>query len=324
MSAKAALTLAGDPGFSVFAADFAAYLRDCRADDLRLSAAAHVRRIASSLLDEVELTRRVAQMRAGDAVQRVAEFENRLSEWLCTAGTRWRSSTPSPRGCCFALNDAADDAGPRLRSAVGRQLDSLLDGELKTASPADIERKAHERLVALAAEEAGRWREDRTEQLERGLAEVDGRLADDLRAELDVLRHSASELLNLELAVPDPGGRLTRDPRFFFSTGEDAGQTELLTGAIRRSLPGEVGRRRARDHVRRAAAELVTSQIGRARADLQYRLAEATRKLVRVVEQRYADGTERMSSALQAAAELRQASEDEAARKLGDLGQTGG
>jgi hypothetical protein len=59
----------------------------------------------------------------------------------------------------------------------------------------------------------------------------------------------------------------------------------------------------------------VGSQVGRARADLQYRLAEATRVLVRVVEQRHTDGTERMSAALRTAADLRQASGAEAGRK---------
>lgn len=319
MSARAALTPAGDPGFTVFAADFAAYLKERRADDLRLSAAAHVQRIASSLLDEVELTRRAAQMRAGDAAQRVEEFEARLAEVAVHGRDALAVVNAESGRLLFALNDAADEAALQLRAAVGRALDDLLDGDLNAASPADIERKGRERLVALAAEVAGRWREDRTGELERGLAEVDVRLAEDLRAKLDVLRQSATELLNLDLAVPDPGGRLTRDPRFFFSLGEDVGQTELLAGVIRRSLPGELGRRRARDHVRQAAADLVSSQIGRARADLQYRLAEATRKLVRVVGQRYADGTERMSSGLRAAAELRQASDDEAARKLNDL-----
>ena len=321
MSARAALTPAGDPGFSVFASDFAAYLKERRVGDLRLSAAAHVQRIASSLLDEVEQTRRAAQMQAGDAAQRVEEFGARLAEVAVHGRDALAVVNAESGRLLFALNDAADDAAPRLRDAVSRQLDDLLDGELKTASPTDIERNGRERLADLAAAEAGRWREDRTEELERGLAEVDARLADDLRAKLDVLRHSASELLDLDLAVPDPGNRLTRDSRFFFSTGEDVGQTELLAGVIRRSLPGEVGRRRARDHVRRAAADLVTSQIGRARADLQYRLAESTRKLVRVVEQRYADGTERMSSGLRAAAELRQASDEEATRKLNDLGE---
>ena len=169
--------------------------------------------------------------------------------------------------------------------------------------------------------EVSRWREDRTELMERGLAEVDTRLAGDLKTELDVLRHSAAELLDLELTVPDPAGRLARDRRFFFSTGEETGQTELLAGVIRRSLPGDLGRRRAREYLRRAAADLVTSQIGRARGDLQYRLAEAMRTLVRVVEQRYADGTERMSSGLQAAAELRQASDAEAAQKEREMAE---
>ena len=70
--------------------------------------------------------------------------------------------------------------------------------------------------------------------LQRVIAYVD--------AELDVLRHSAAELLDLELTVPDPGGRLARDRRFFFSTEAETGQTELLAGVIRRSLPGELGR----------------------------------------------------------------------------------
>lgn len=319
MSAKTALTPAGDPGFSVFAADFAAYLKDRRSDDLRLSAAGYVRRTASSLIDEAELTRRAAQMRAGDAAERVTEFACRLGE-VAVGGRDALAVVNAESGrLLLALNDAADEEASRLRSVIGGQLDSLLEGELKTASPAEIERKGHERLVALTVGEAGRWREHRTEELERGLAEVDRRLADVLRAELEVLRHSASELLSLELALPEPDGRLTQDRTFFFSAGEDVGQTGLLTGAIRRSLPGELGRRRARDHVRRAAADLVASQIGRARADLQYRLAEATRKLARVVEQRCADGTERIESALRAAAELRQASNDEVARKLNEL-----
>jgi hypothetical protein len=200
----------------------------------------------------------------------------------------------------FALNDAADQALRRLREDFGRRLDELLGGELRGASPADIERKGHERLAALVLDSVSTWRDERREQIEQGLARVDARLAGDLKAELDVLRGSAAELLDLDLAVPEPGGRLAEDRAFFFSTGADAGQTELLAGAIRRSLPGRAGRRRAGAYLRRTAADLVGSQVGRARADLQYRLAEATRVLVRVVEQRHTDGTERMSAACSA------------------------
>ena len=90
---------------------------------------------------------------------------------------------------------------------------------------------------------------------------------------------------------------------------------------MRRRLPGEFGRRTAREHLRREAPGLVDSQVGRARGDLQYRLAEATRALARVVGQRYADGTDRIRSALQAAAELREASAAEAGEKKRELAE---
>ena len=79
------------------------------------------------------------------------------------------------------------------------------------------------------------------------------RLTGDLRAELDAVRDAAAELLGLALTVPGPvGGRLTPDLRFFYNVAEEAGQTELLAGAIRRHLPGEAGRRRAREYLRRS------------------------------------------------------------------------
>ena len=238
MSARAALTPAGDPGFAAFAADFAAYLKTSRLSDLRLSAAGQARRIAVSLQDEVTLTRRAAQMRAGDAVRRVEEFGARLAEVAIHSRDAVAVVNAESGRLLFALNDAADQAVRRLRDDDGRQLDELLGGELRAASPADIERKGHEWLVALVLDSVSAWRDQRREQIEQGLARVDARLADDLKAELDVLRGSAAELLDLDLAVPGPGGRLTEDRHFFFSTGEDAGQTELLAGAIRRSLPG--------------------------------------------------------------------------------------
>ena len=88
---------------------------------------------------------------------------------------------------------------------------------------------------------------------------------------------------------------------------EQAGQTELLAGTVRRHLPGQAARRRAAAYLRRETAQLVPRQFGRARADLQYRLAEATRQLVRTVEARYADSTGRLDGALRTAAGVREA-----------------
>jgi len=102
---------------------------------------------------------------------------------------------------------------------------------------------------------------------------------------------------------------------------DEAGQTELLAGAIRRKLPGELGRRSAREHLRRQVSGLAESQTGRARADLQYRLSEASRVLARSMERRYAEATGRMQAALQAAGELCTASAAEAAEKEHQLSE---
>ena len=320
MSARAALR-GGDAGFTGFETDFTAYLSSRREADLRASAIAQARRIAGSLLDEVALTRRAAGMRAGEAADRVERFSARLAEVAVHGRDAVAVVDAESARLLSALNDAAGEDAPRLGREISGQLDALFGGELSAARPAEIERRGRERLTAVALAAAETWRRQRGEAIERGLAQTDARLAADLKAELDVLRDSAAELLGLDLAVPEPDGRLAESRRFFFITSEDVGQTELLAGAVRRRLPGEFGRRVAREHLRRTAPDLVSSQIGRARGDLQYRLGEAKRALVRVVEQRYADGTDRIRSALEAAAGLREASAGQAAAKERELAE---
>jgi len=320
MSARTALRDV-DAGFTAFATDFTSYLSSRREADLRASAIAQAGRIGGSVLDEVALTRRAAEMRAGEAADRVEQFGARLAEVAVHSRDAVAVVNAESARLLFALNDAADQDAARRGREVTRQLDALLGGELRAAPPGEIERHGRERLTALAVAAGHAWRQQQTQAIEQGLAQVDVRLAAELKTELDVLRESAAELLDLDLAVPEPEGRLGESGRFFFVAGEDIGQTELLAGAIRRRLPGEFGRRMAREQLRREAPGLVERQIGRARGDLQYRLAEASRALVRVVEQRYADGTDRIRAALQAAAGLREASAAEAAAKERELAE---
>jgi GTP-binding protein EngB required for normal cell division len=307
LSARAALN-GGDPGFDAFAADFRSYLAGKRVTDLRSSAITRARRITGSLLDEVALTRRAAQLATGDAADRVTQFSERLSDVVVRGRDAVAVVNAESARQLTALNDAAESDGLRLGRQVARRLDDVLDGELRDASPTEIERLGRERLVAITLDAAVTWREQRRQLIEDELGQADTRLAEELRKALEVLRDSATQLLGLNLAVPEPGFRLAEDRRFFYTTAEDAGQTELLAGAVRRKLPGELGRHRAREHLRREAPDLVTAQIGRARGDLQYRLSEATRAMARTAQQRYDDSTGRMKAALRAAEELRNAS----------------
>jgi GTP-binding protein EngB required for normal cell division len=320
VSARAALA-GGDPGFGVFAADFKTYLASRRESDLRASAVMRARRIARSLLDEVALTRRAAQLTAGEAADRVTRFGERLAEVEVRGQDAVAVVNAESARLLTALNDAAGTDGPRLGRDVTRQLAEVLGGELATATAGEIERQGRERLVALTVAAADAWRARRRDILEVGLARTDARLAADLTAALRELRDSAAELLGLELAVPEPGGRLAEDRRFFYTTADEPGQTELLAGAIRRKLPGELGRRRAREHLLHEAPDLVSSQIGRGRGDLQYRLSEASRVLARSVERRYANATGRLRAALRAAGELRGASVAAAEEKERDLSE---
>jgi GTP-binding protein EngB required for normal cell division len=311
----------GDTGFAAFAADFTAYLASSRVADLQAAAVLQARRIARSLLDEVALTRRAAQLAAGDAADRVTRFGEQLAEVAIRGQDEVAVAGAESARLLEDLNGAAEADGPRLGRDITRQLREAFGGELRTAAAGEIERKGRERLVALTVGAASAWRARRRDIIEQGLARTDARLAADLTAALGELRDSAAELLGLELLVTEPGGRLAENRRFFYTTADEPGQTELLAGAIRRRLSGELGRRRAREHLLREAPDLVASQIGRARADLQYRLSEATRALAGTVERRCAEATGRMRAALCAAAELRGASVADAAEKERDLSE---
>jgi hypothetical protein len=198
-------------------------------------------------------------------------------------------------------------------------ISSVLGGELAAAAPGEIERQGRARLVRLAVDSAEAWRQEQREKLEDGLASLDGRLAGDLAAELGAVREAAAELLGLELTAAGPEERLAPDRRFFYSVTENVDQAELLAGAVRRRVPGKLGRRLARDHVLGEAGDFAERQIGRARADLQHRLAEATRQLVLAVSRRYSGSADRLARALRTAAALREQTAGQAEGTLAEL-----
>jgi small GTP-binding protein len=315
LSARAALTGAGDAGFDLFAADFRAYLETGRAADLERAAAAHLRRLTGSLLDEVTLARRAAQMRDGAAAERVAAFTGRLRAVQERGQDAGDLAAAESRRMLAELNEAAEQETARLAATLASEVARMLAAELADAAAGETERLGRARLADLTREAVETWRQAERDRLERRLEGLEARLVSDLSAELDALRGAAADLLGLDLAVPGPGGRLSGNLRLLYSLQEDVGQTELLAGAIRRKLPGEAGRRRARHYLEREARNLADSQVGRARADLQYRLAEATRALSRAMRLRYAEGTGRLQTALETAAQLRQATAGEAAHR---------
>jgi len=319
VSAKAALSGVGDAGFTRFFDDFTAYLDTGRTADLRRSAAGQLRRLAGAAIDEIALARRAAEMRSSDAAGRVAAFTARLAAVRERGMVAGDLAAAESKRMLAMLNDAAELQTAQLAAELRTTISGLLGGELASASPGEIQQQGRAMLVRLAVDGAEAWRQSQRERLEDGLASLDGRLTRDLTAELEAVRDAAADLLGLELAVAGPQDRLAPDRGFFYAVTEHVDQAELLAGAVRRRVPGEIGRRLARDHVLGEVGDLAERLIGRARGDLQHRLAEATRRLVLAVGRRYSGSTDRLDRALRTAAGLREQTVGQAEGKLAEL-----
>jgi small GTP-binding protein len=319
LSARAALSEAGDHGFDEFAADFTGYLDSDRVAGLELSVARHARTLGQQLLDEVVLAQRAARLQDEHAAAQIAAFSARLDAMTGRRVDAEDRATAQSGRLLDSLNESAGLALPELSGTIAAKLTELLDAELAGASPADIERQGRARLTDMVAEAVEDWRQDQASLLEQGLRALDDRLAGQVESELAAVRAAAADLLGLELALPSPGEKLPPSIGFCYTMAERVDQTELLAGSIRRRLPGDYGRRLARQQLLGQVADLVDSQLGRARGDLQYRLAEATRRLLSEVRGRYAETAQRLSAALDRAAAIRANAGGQGDRQLTEL-----
>lgn len=311
MSASAAQQ-AGDPGFTAFAADFTTYLATRRAADLTQSAIAQARRIALAWLAAATAARRAARSRATQTAARAEQFTARLA--AAAKGTR--DGVPVVNGesarLLFALNDAADADVLRLRRSIASQLDVILDGELSATSPTEIGRLGPDRLASLTRAEVSAWQQRQQASIRQTLSRLDRRLAGDLAAHMETLRDSAAELLGLDLVRPDPDGQLVPIRWPAGPATEAAGQSGLDLPGTHLAMPGEWGRRRARQHLHDQIADLVTNQLDTACTDLRDQLTAATGALAAAVERRSADAAAQIQAARRAADDVRQSSTAEA------------
>ena len=200
-------------GFTVFEADFTEYLASRRKSGPACFGGRAGPPIASALLDEVMLTRRAAEMRAGGAAGRVEQFSARLAEVAVHSRDAVIIVDGESGRLLFALNDAADqDAAPGVHK-VTEQLDALLNGDLRAAAPAGIERRGRERLAALTVTAAEAWRQPGSgrpsnKDWHRWTPDWPGPEGRAGRA-----GDAAAELLGLDLAFPEPRRSAGRKPK---------------------------------------------------------------------------------------------------------------
>jgi small GTP-binding protein len=161
VSARAALSDDGDPGFARFLADLTGYLDARRDSDLRRSVERHARRMALSLRDEVLLARRAGRSQGAEADQRVRAFAAKLAEVRDRRSDAADLVAAEARRLLAALNQAAVDDAAAAARRVGADLDDLLGGALGSASAGEIDRAGQARLAELAVRAA--WGADADE-----------------------------------------------------------------------------------------------------------------------------------------------------------------
>jgi GTPase Era involved in 16S rRNA processing len=311
----------GDPGLAAFASDLGAYLDTGRLTDLQRSVSGHVTRLAEGMLDELVLAQHAARLPESEAAEQLAAFGAQLAAVARRGAAAEDQVRGQERRLLAGLNAAAAQAEQWVTAQAAAAISELLHGDLAGASPAEIEQVGRDRLVSLSTGAVEEWRHQQAGELEAGLRLVDERCGTELEAELAAVRTMAADLLGVDLALPVPGSLLGSDRRFFYVVGEQVDQTELLAGAIRRRLPGGIGRKVARQHLLGEVAELSGALVGRARGDLQYRLAEAARALAADLRRRYAVSSQRLAEAMDRGARLRSSSAEVVGRELAELDQ---
>jgi hypothetical protein len=116
---------------------------------------------------------------------------------------------------------------------------------------------------------------------------------------------------------------LVADSRFFYLLAKSVGWSELVSDTIRRDLPGALARRRVLVELVAEADRLTRQQVGRVRADLQYRLQEVGRALSIAIRERYAASTATIETAVDDAARMQGRTEAETAEIYADLRRRG-
>ena len=268
--------------------------------DLAVSIARSARRMVSDLIDEQALTRRAQELLTTAQAGQVAAF-TRCLDSLAIRGedasavatahlTRWR-----------ALLDA--DAGNAVTSAtatVHQQLDAAL-AAMGDAANTDLEAAGWTTLTDLIITLVQQWRQSWTQSLTEAASEATRRQQQLLDEAFTDVRAAAATLLGVDLAAPAPRLPLPDPGTFRFDVTANVGWDGPVSSAVRRRIPGALGRRRMTRYLTQEATRLVDKHIGRARSDFQARMQQLVRDLRTAAATAYTLRQRQLQQALDAA-----------------------
>ena len=306
-----------DAGFTRFADAMERYFADRAAADVVIALRGHAARLAKAMLDAATLTDRSLQLSTSSSAERVALFRERFYAIAARQGDVEDRCWAAERRLRRELDTSAARTTVTVTDECRRAVLAVLDGRWRDVEPVEVECQGRTLVVQVISERVDRWRGDRAERLEAGLAALLEVAAADLAAQLSDLRSAARDLLDLELAV-HPGGALLRPGRrFWYDFDPRVGWGTPLSDVARKALPGKA--KRARTRLLDEIPQLSDRQVGRARADLQQRLHESVRAAVAHLRSQYDDTLGRVGAALDDAAAISEPASEEQRRRRADL-----
>jgi hypothetical protein len=157
-------------------------------------------------------------------------------------------------------------------------------------------------MTDLVMDSVGTWRATWSTRLAEAAEESAHRQQHLLDVAIADIRAAAADLLGVDLTAAAPRLVLPDLGTFRFELTPEIGWNQPVTSAVRRRIPGSVGRARMHRYLNDEAARLVDKHIGRARSDFQSRLEQVARDLRAAADQAYTRRQAQLREVLDAAA----------------------
>ncbi len=289
-------------GMADFRTELSSRLDRAWQEDLAAGVAAAAGRVAGELVDEAAVQVRTHELLGAREEQRVVAFGAAVDR-LGRAGEDAAAAADAILARCRRDMDAdASAVLEPLTAAVWADLDRVdaqIDGD--SASAGEFETAGWAAITDAVVRVVGDWRASWSARLSSAVGEAAERLGQLLDDAVAQVRAAAVDSLGVDLTAPAPVPAVPDSAGFSFDVTPDIGWTQPVSSALRRRLPGRLGRTRMRRYLREEAARLVDKHIGRARSDFQTGLTRIRADLRRSAVDACRDRQEQLAGAVRLA-----------------------
>lgn len=241
-----------------------------------ISSAAH--RLVAELVDEAALAQRGRQLWAQDRTEQIVAFV----QYLHTLSARRDDAVAVAAGQVNRWQQALNEDAVRVLEPMVRTVHRELEEGLvagPTMSGGEWEIAGWKVISDSLVVQIGQWQQGWSDRLVTATMQAAVGQQHLLEETFTGVRAAAAAMLQLDLTASPARLSLPERTSFRFDVTPTSGWDEPVNSAIRRRIPGAVGRTRMNRYLKAEAARLVDKHIGRVRSDFQARMAQFSREL---------------------------------------------